>query len=80
MEVFRKGSAAALAGRIMRKEPLPSDELVAGLGGNRRWVSAARNGGHLFSVQDPCGMDHFPAFYADGTVDRRALGVAGRLA
>lgn len=74
MAEFRRGSAAALARRIESKELLTREELVERLGGNRRWVTSALKGGRLFSVQAPSGVDYFPAFYADPSIDRRALG------
>lgn len=74
MAEFRKGSAAALARRIERKELLTAEELVERLGGNRRGVSAALRSGRLFSVQASSGVDFFPAFFADDSLDRRALG------
>lgn len=74
MAEFRKGSAAALARRIERKELLTAEELLERLGGDRRWVSAALKGERLFAVQTPAGTDYFPAFYADPSIDRRALG------
>lgn len=30
--------------------------------------------GRLFSVQAPSGVDFFPAFFTDSSLDRRALG------
>lgn len=74
MAEFRRGSAAALARRIESKELLTREELVERLGGNRRWVTSALKGGRLFSVQAPSGVDYFPAFYADPSIDRQALG------
>lgn len=71
---FRRGSAAALARRIESKELITRAELVERLGGNRRWVTAALKGERLFSVQAPSGVDYFPAFYADPSIDRRVLG------
>lgn len=74
MAKFRRGSAAALARRIESKELLTREELVERLGGNRRWVTSALKGERLFSVHAPSGVDYFPAFYADPSIDRRALG------
>jgi hypothetical protein len=74
MAEFRRGSAAALARRIDNKELITREELVERLGGNRRWVTSAFRGERLFSVQAPSGVDYFPAFYADPSIDRRALG------
>lgn len=79
MAEFRKGSATALARRIERKELLTAEELVERLGGNRRWVSAALKSGRLFSVQAPSGVDFFPAFFADDSLDRRALGKVAKV-
>jgi hypothetical protein len=74
MAEFRKGSAEALARRIERKELLTAEELLGRLGGDRRWLSAALESGRLFAVQAPSGADFFPAFFADDSLDRRALG------
>lgn len=74
MSEFRGGSVAALELRIKSKELITRGELVERLGDNRRWVTAALKGERLFSVQSPSGVDYFPAFYADPSIARRALG------
>lgn len=79
MSEFRRGSAAALARRIESKELITIEELVERLGGNRRWVMAAQKDERLFSVQAPSGVVYFPAFYADPSIDRRALGTVARV-
>jgi hypothetical protein len=79
MAEFRRGSAAALALRIERKELITREELVERLGGYRRWVTAALKGERLFAVQAASGVDYFPAFYADTSIDRRALGRVAKL-
>jgi hypothetical protein len=79
MAEFHSGSAAALMGRIERKELLTREELVERLGGNSRWVKAALESGRLFSIQAPSGVDYFPAFYAAPSIDRRALGKVAKV-
>lgn len=74
MDELSKGSAAALSRRIEHKELITREELVERLAGNRGWVSAAYKSGRLFSVEAPSGVKYFPAFYADGVVDRQVLG------
>lgn len=71
---FRRGSAAALARRIESKELITREELVERLGGNSRWVASALKSERLFAVLAPAGVDYFPAFYADPSIDLRALG------
>lgn len=79
MADYRAVSAAMLETRINRKELLTRKELVQRLGGNRRWVSAALKNGRLFSVQAPSGVEYFPAFFADESLSRRALGQVARV-
>ena len=79
MEKARIASEAALLARIGRKELLTRAELVERLGSNVRWLTAAIRGERLFSVQAPSGVDYFPAFYADESIDRRALGRVTRV-
>lgn len=74
MKGMRAGSERALLSRIKRKELVTKEELIERLGGKRRWVSEALRAGHLFSLQSPSGVDYFPAFFADDSYDRRALG------
>jgi hypothetical protein len=79
MTEFRRGSAAALARRIERKELITREQLVERLGGNCRWVTSALKGERLFSIQAPSGVDYFPAFYADPSIHRRALGDVAKM-
>lgn len=79
MSEFRRGSAAALERRIKSKELITREELVERLGGNRRWVTSALRGERLFAVQAASGVDYFPAFYADTSLDRRALGNVAKM-
>jgi hypothetical protein len=79
METARKASEATLMARIERKELLTREELIERLGNNVRWLTAALKRGCLFSVQAPWGVDYFPAFFADKSIDRRALGLVSRV-
>lgn len=74
MDKMRWGSARALARRIKNKEVVSKDELVAMLGGRRRWVNEALRAQRLFSLKGPAGLEYFPAFFADDSYDRRAVG------
>lgn len=73
MTGMRAGSERALLNRIRCKELITKEELIARLGGNRRWVNNALKAEHLFSLPGPSGVDFFPAFFADDSYDRRAL-------
>jgi len=73
MAELRLGSARALARRIKSKELVSKDELVAMLGGRRRWVNEALRAERLFSLKALSGLEYFPAFFADARYDRRAL-------
>lgn len=78
MAEFHRGSAVALARRIDSKELLTREELVQRLGGNQRWVTAALTSERLFAVPAPSGV-YFPAFYANQSIDRRALGKVAKV-
>ena len=71
---MRLGSEAALLSSIDRGELITRNVLVTLLGGNRRWVNNALKDGRIFSLQAPSGIKYFPAFFADSSYDRRALG------
>lgn len=73
LEGMRLGSERALMSRIKRKELVTKEELIERLGGKRRWVNNALKAEHLFSLSGPCGVDYFPAFFADDSYARRAL-------
>lgn len=74
MAKMRLGSERALARRIESKELVSKDELIAMLGGRRRWVNEALKAGRLFSLTPPSGLEYFPAFYAEDSYELRALG------
>jgi hypothetical protein len=74
MNKMRLGSERALARRIESKELVSKDELIAMLGGRRRWVNDALRAGRLFLLEAPSGGQYFPTFFADDRYDRRALG------
>lgn len=67
-------SQVTLLTRIERGEVITRDELIARLGGDRRWVVDALRSGRLFVLQAPSGVDYFAAFFADASYDRRSLG------
>jgi hypothetical protein len=50
------------------------EEFIAMLGGRMRWVNSALKSGRLFLIEDVLGQVYFPAFFADTSYDRRALG------
>lgn len=74
MTKMRLGSERALARRIQSKELVSKDQLIAMMGGRRRWVNEALKAGRLFSLTAPSGHEYFPAFYADDNYELRALG------
>jgi hypothetical protein len=74
MAKMRRASEAALLSRIERGELITQDQLVARLGGNRRWVRDALKAGGVFSLPTPSGVDYFPAFFAGDSYARRSLG------
>ena len=74
MAKMRLGYARSLAKRIECKELVSKDEFIALLGGRLRWVNDALRAGRLFSIEDALGQVYFPAFFADASYDRRALG------
>lgn len=74
MDKMRLGSERAMARRIESKELVSKDELIAMLGGRRRWVKDALRAGRLLLLVAPSGLEYFPAFFADDRYDRRALG------
>lgn len=74
MTKMRLGSERALARHIESKELVSKDELIAMLGGRRRWVTEALKAGRLFSLTAPSGIEYFPAFYSDDSCELRAIG------
>lgn len=74
MAKMRLGSARSLARRIECKEVVSKDEFIALLGGGQRWVNDALRAGRLFSIVVSPGQEYFPAFFADASYNRRALG------
>lgn len=74
MTEMRLGSERALVRRIQSKELVSKEDLVAMLGGRRRWVNDALRAGRLFSLTGPSGLEYLPAFYADDSYELRALG------
>jgi hypothetical protein len=65
--------AATGAGRIANKEFLGSAELQQALGVKRQALSGAVKSERLFAIVGPSGENHYPAYYADPTLDRRTL-------
>ena len=74
---MRLGTERALERRIQRRELETKDELVATLGGRRRWVNEALRAGRLFSLTGPSGIEYFPAFIADDSYQLKALRAGG---
>lgn len=74
MDNMRLGSERAFARRIESKELVSKEEFIAMLGGRRRWVNEALRAGRLFLLETASGLEYFPAFFADDSYDRRAVG------
>jgi hypothetical protein len=70
---LRRQSAAALQRRIERKELLPPKEFQNALGISRQSVNEAIKSRRMFALLGPSGEYYYPAFYADGNLNRREV-------
>lgn len=66
-------SRAEIQGMIQRGELITSGQLQTRLGVGRQAISGAIKAGRMFAIVGPGGENFYPAFYADHTIDRRAL-------
>lgn len=66
-------SNATVASRIANGEFLTSGELQRLLDIKRASISGAVKAGRMFAVVGPSGDNYYPAYFADETLDRRAL-------
>ena len=70
---LRRQSAAALQRRIERKELLSPKEFQDALGISRQSVNEAIKSRRMFALLGPRGENYYPAFYADGNLNRREV-------
>jgi hypothetical protein len=70
---LRRQSAAALQKRIERKELLSPKEFQDALGISRQSVNEAIKSRRMFALLGPRGEYYYPAFYADGNLNRREV-------
>lgn len=70
---LRRQSAAALQRRIERKELLSPKEFQDALGISRQSVNEAIKSRRMFALLGPRGEYYYPAFYADGNLNRREV-------
>ena len=73
MSKLRGESAAALQRRINSKELLPPKEFQDALGITRQSVNEAVKARRMFALLGPAGEYYYPAFYADGDLNRREV-------
>jgi len=68
-----QAAAATLQDRMEKGELIGSGVLQRELNVQRQALSAAVKAGRLFAFVGPSGENYYPAFYADPTLDRRAV-------
>lgn len=73
MSKLRKESASALQRRIGSKELLPPKEFQTALGISRQSINEAVKANRMFALLGPGGEYYYPAFYADGDLNRREI-------
>lgn len=73
VSTLRQASAAALQRRIDSKELLPPKQFQDALGISRQSINEAVKARRMFALLGPAGEYYYPAFYADGDLDRRAV-------
>lgn len=71
MVKLRRESAAALQRRIDSKELLPPKEFQEALEISRQSINEAVKARRMFALLGPAGEYYYPAFYADGELNRR---------
>lgn len=78
MSRLRRDSAAALQRRIDSKELLPPREFQQALGISRQSINDALKTHRMFALLGPAGENYYPAFYADGDLNRRDVEKAAK--
>lgn len=73
MAAGAQNAAATLQARIASKELISSGELQRALDVQRQAISLAVKKNRMFAMVGPSGENFYPAFYADSSLDRRAL-------
>jgi hypothetical protein len=73
MAELRRDAAAALQQRIERKELLAPKQFQEAPGISKQSINEAIKARRMFALIGPGGTFYYPAFYADGTFDRRSL-------
>lgn len=73
MALAERTSATLTAVRISKHEFLSSGELQDALQVKRQALSGAVKAKRLFAIVGPSGENYYPAYYADSTLERRAL-------
>jgi len=68
-----RNEAVTTAERIANHELISSGELQSALDVKRQALSGAVKAKRLFAIVGPSGENYYPAYYADPTLDRRAL-------
>lgn len=68
-----QNAAAMTAMRIANHELISSGELQRALAVKRQALSGAVKAKRLFAIVGPSGENYYPAYYADPTLDRRAI-------
>lgn len=68
-----QNAAAMTATRIANHELISSGELQRALAVKRQAISGAVKAQRLFAIVGPSGENYYPAYYADPTLDRRAI-------
>lgn len=78
MSRLRRESAAALKRRIDSKELLSPREFQEALGISRQSINEAVKAHRMFALLGPAGENYYPAFYADGELNRRQVEKAAK--
>lgn len=71
-------AAEDLVCRIESKELLSADELRSALGISQAEINDTVEDNRLFTIDGPDGQPYYPAFYADGDMDRVAFGLVAQ--
>lgn len=74
-----RNTVITTAARIAKGELISSGELQRALDVKRQALSGAVKAGRLFAIVGPSGDNYYPAYYADPSLDRRALEQVSKL-
>ena len=74
-----RNTVITTAARIAKGELISSGELQRALNVKRQALSGAVKAGRLFAIVGPSGDNYYPAYYADPSLDRRALEQVSKL-